>query len=156
MKRIVVAILFLLLCTLVSCDSIFYSCEDIENTKCSDGKFAQGCKSRFSESGYFKINGQKLEFANKKEAAALILAAAVKCGINFEDDSDWIFKDDLSNLTWSKKFSPKDWADAMDYCKNLNYAGQNDWRLPNIDELRTINGNLEIMCGSKAGEKEEL
>ena len=25
-----------------------------------------------------------------------------------------------------------------------------------IDELRTINGNLEIMCGSKAGEKEEL
>lgn len=25
-----------------------------------------------------------------------------------------------------------------------------------IDELRTRNGNLEIMCGSKAGEKEEL
>ncbi|MBR2577348.1 MAG: DUF4956 domain-containing protein [Erysipelotrichaceae bacterium] len=25
-----------------------------------------------------------------------------------------------------------------------------------IDELRTHNGNLEIMCGSKAGEKEEL
>ena len=25
-----------------------------------------------------------------------------------------------------------------------------------IDELRTRNGNLEIMCGAKAGEKEEL
>ena len=34
-----------------------------------------------------------------------------------------------SRLTWEK---------ALDYCKNLKEGGHNDWRMPNIDELRTL------------------
>lgn len=30
------------------------------------------------------------------------------------------------------------WKDAIELCKNLKYAGYNDWRLPTIYELKTI------------------
>ncbi|WLE99109.1 MAG: DUF1566 domain-containing protein [Candidatus Electrothrix communis] len=30
------------------------------------------------------------------------------------------------------------WEDALAYCENLIFAGESDWRLPNIRELRSI------------------
>lgn len=30
------------------------------------------------------------------------------------------------------------WQDAMDYCKELEYAGRTDWRLPDLQELTTL------------------
>lgn len=50
-------------------------------------------------------------------------------------------------LQWSKRprsnssyyeTGPWNWNDAVDYCKNLDEDGYSDWRLPNIDELRTL------------------
>lgn len=42
-------------------------------------------------------------------------------------------------LQWSNKASDSMlWNDAVNYCKNLNEGGHNDWKLPNIDELRTL------------------
>ena len=45
----------------------------------------------------------------------------------------------IGKLQWSKK-APKSmkWNDAVNYCKNLNEEDHKDWRLPNIDELRTL------------------
>lgn len=43
------------------------------------------------------------------------------------------------NLQWSKKSSKEmNWNKAAAYCKNLKEGGQNNWRVPNIDELRTL------------------
>lgn len=44
----------------------------------------------------------------------------------------------IEGLQWSEK-SPKtmNWNDAINYCKNLNEDGHNDWRLPTISELKT-------------------
>ena len=49
-------------------------------------------------------------------------------------------KKDLQNqMTWSSKSKKEmNWYDAIDYCKNLDEDSHNDWRLPNIDELRTL------------------
>ena len=42
-------------------------------------------------------------------------------------------------LQWSDKVSKQmNWNDAVAYCRNLSEDGQNDWRMPNIDELRTL------------------
>lgn len=43
-----------------------------------------------------------------------------------------------NNLQWSE-IAPNEmtWNEAKQYCENLDEGGHNDWRLPNIDELRT-------------------
>jgi hypothetical protein len=40
---------------------------------------------------------------------------------------------------WSSKPSGKlqDWDGAVRYCRELSLAGYTDWRLPNIEELRS-------------------
>lgn len=44
-----------------------------------------------------------------------------------------------TDLEWSDKSSNRmTWNAAKNYCSNLTEGGHNDWRLPNIDELRTL------------------
>ena len=53
--------------------------------------------------------------------------------------------DSETGLIWSGKSAEKmHWADAIDYCKNINEGGHNDWRLPSIAVLET----LVKECGS--------
>lgn len=47
-------------------------------------------------------------------------------------------KDYQSGLIWSAKVSRKYWIDAGTYCENLTEGDYLDWRLPNIDELKTL------------------
>ena len=45
-------------------------------------------------------------------------------------------------LIWSAKTPEKmEWADAVDYCNNLNEGGYDDWRLPSRRVLRTLLSN---------------
>ena len=44
----------------------------------------------------------------------------------------------IGNLIWSdRSASEMNWSSAKQYCENLSEGGYTDWRLPNIDELRT-------------------
>ena len=54
-------------------------------------------------------------------------------------DGDKIVQDSLTGLTWEVDFgSNLTWSEAEDYCKNLNYAGSTDWRLPDPHELSSL------------------
>ncbi len=50
--------------------------------------------------------------------------------------------DDATGLTWQDdgnvSIDPKTWNDAIEYCENLDFAGKQDWRLPNFNELYMI------------------
>jgi formylglycine-generating enzyme len=53
--------------------------------------------------------------------------------------SDVIVTDSLTGLIWQKTYATgKTWQGAIDYCDNLDYAGQTDWRLPDVNELASL------------------
>ncbi|MBP5202491.1 DUF1566 domain-containing protein [bacterium] len=58
-----------------------------------------------------------------------------ECG----EDLSFPCADPASGLVWSEKAHlQKNWDEALFYCENLEEGGIKDWRLPNIDELRTL------------------
>jgi hypothetical protein len=58
------------------------------------------------------------------------------------DDSQGIVTDLTTGLMWQDnsdaKTVTKNWQGAIDYCESLTLGGYSDWRLPNINELRSI------------------
>lgn len=53
-----------------------------------------------------------------------------------------IVKDKQTNLIWQDnddaKSIKKDWGNARRYCAHLTLGGYDDWRLPSMEELRSI------------------
>ena len=62
-----------------------------------------------------------------------------------------------NNLQWSEKATySMNWDKAKQYCENLDEGGHNDWRLPNIDELRTLIKAPETISGGKCQISEKV
>ena len=54
-------------------------------------------------------------------------------------NEDTILTDPTTGLVWQKTYkSYKTWEEALEYCENMTYAGKNDWRLPNRNELLSL------------------
>jgi len=58
----------------------------------------------------------------------------------FVDNGDGTISDLATGLMWQQRDSgtAMDWSAALAYCENLDYAGYDDWRLPNVKELESI------------------
>ena len=67
----------------------------------------------------------------------------------FKDNKDGTISDHAIGLTWMKVDSGKlkaghfkdgkmNWQQALEWSENLEYAGQRDWRLPNVKELQSL------------------
>ncbi|MBO4699749.1 DUF1566 domain-containing protein [bacterium] len=55
-----------------------------------------------------------------------------------ERAEEWLKGRKIGSLIWSdRSLSKMNWNSAKEYCENLSEGGYTDWRLPNIDELRT-------------------
>ncbi len=59
---------------------------------------------------------------------------------NFVDNGDGTISDLTTGLMWMKNDYGKKimWKEALAYCENLEFAGYDDWRLPNVKELQSI------------------
>ena len=60
----------------------------------------------------------------------------------FTDNGDGTVTDQCTGLMW-QKLNGNDgiglnWCSALDYCENLELAGHDDWRLPNMRELESL------------------
>jgi uncharacterized protein (TIGR02145 family) len=74
-----------------------------------------------------------------------------------------VWKDTDSGLTWQVRStttrqsmidarSQLNWIDANNYCENLNFGAQSDWRLPTISELRSLIRRCSaMMTGGSCG-----
>jgi len=65
----------------------------------------------------------------------------------FAPNTDSTVTDNLTGLVWSQNANyagaTMTWQEALDYVASLNtqrYLGHNDWRLPNMNELGSLNG----------------
>jgi hypothetical protein len=56
------------------------------------------------------------------------------------DNHNGTITDTETGLVWKQSTEgvKRSWNGAVQYCEDLNFAGYDDWRLPRIDELRTI------------------
>ena len=63
-------------------------------------------------------------------------------------NGDLIVRDTATDLIWQYEYvSGKTWQEALDYCENLEYAGYSDWRLPNKNELISLEYSGYIYYG---------
>ena len=67
------------------------------------------------------------------------------------DHNDTIFIHDTAhNLLWPKTIGEEaTWEEALEYCKTFKYGGEQNWRLPNINELASF---LDYSLSSPASE----
>jgi hypothetical protein len=57
---------------------------------------------------------------------------------SFIDNGDGTVTDTSTGLMWEQNGSTiGTWQDAFSYCETLSFAGHNDWRLPDINELQS-------------------
>jgi len=81
-------------------------------------------------------------FKIKKYILVLFLSAIVSNAQFLGDTTNEIVFDTYTNLTWedgnNTTINTYNWIDAVDYCKNLDFANSTNWRVPNINELETI------------------
>ncbi len=77
-----------------------------------------------------------------KPILVLLTACSLLFGAYSRDNTLETVYDDQTNLTWQDNAivasQTLDWNASIDYCENLDFAGVQDWRLPNINELLSI------------------
>jgi len=59
---------------------------------------------------------------------------------DFVDNEDGTITDNATGLMWTQDDNGEGilWNDALNYAENLDTAGYDDWRLPNVKELQSI------------------
>ena len=61
-----------------------------------------------------------------------------KAAENYQINGDGTVTDLSTGLIWQQSDTKKNWEAANTYCEELDYANHQDWRLPSIEELKTI------------------
>jgi len=82
----------------------------------------------------FPWDGPKIQTAAKTDYYTR--ARCVRSDDDIDEEYSEIFKDTATGLEWTKVNN--DNGNPEQYCSNLVLEGKDDWRLPNITELRTI------------------
>ncbi len=99
----------------------------------------------------FKTNGTRGTRPRGKAVllivAAMVLGSSICLATNpryvFDGTADEpVVTDQVTGLQWQQNTTFEDggadWKDALAHCEGLSYAGNDDWRLPDVTELLSI------------------
>jgi len=69
------------------------------------------------------------------------------------DNATGIVSDSVSGLEWQDDAvgNYMSWQSAIDTCENLTLGNQSDWRLPNVNELKSIVDRSKVNPAIKTG-----
>jgi Protein of unknown function (DUF1566) len=67
-------------------------------------------------------------------------------GPRLKDNGDGTILDEQTGLVWQQigPSEPMTWEEALSYCSKLSLAKYQDWRLPNVKELRSLSDDLRV------------
>ena len=78
----------------------------------------------------------------KRSILGLLVLSGLLMADFVRDDALEVVNDTTTCLMWqddvASKTVKKTWTDAVDHCEDMNFAGFDDWRLPNFNELYSI------------------
>ena len=108
-------------------DGDSYRCYLEESCSIVDVCHNYGCNASTGQCNTNLPNGSDEEGQGSSEISECGLTSSIPC------------KDSSTGLMWSEKaYYNMSWEMAVDYCDELKKSGYSDWRMPNIDELRTL------------------
>ena len=112
------------------------------------GGCEEGCDSFWADGGKFYLDTEYGAIAvNRKETVRGLLCVkgdeygkvAESDYVTVPENGEEMIRDTKTNLYWQKtSVSGQTWPQALLYCENLTYAGHDDWRLPNKNELASL------------------
>ncbi|QOY52303.1 DUF1566 domain-containing protein [Candidatus Sulfurimonas baltica] len=73
------------------------------------------------------------DYVDKKYPEIVEAWATFNNGLMWQDNNGLMWQDNEDVLS-----TMKNWSGAKQYCEDLTLVGFDDWRLPNIDELKSI------------------
>lgn len=120
-------------------DSYCYNGCDIASGKCktdsgnNDDSVAERCNA-----GTFTCKTGNMEYSYYCDSSDYSRYETCKNGCNSSTGKCNPWKDPDTNLTWSSLAQGLNWNEAVSYCNTLSEGGFSNWRLPDIDELRTL------------------
>ena len=146
MKKYIIAIVFLPLVTLTGCATTEDDPVEMEDLAISYTLTDSG------QTRYFDAEGNIIDAPSEDEAYYGQDAQYVNIEQTYEDNEDGTITDLNTGFMWQQtsEFDRSSFDDAQEYVENLELGGYTDWRLPTIDELRTVVlGYIDIEPGGR-------
>lgn len=141
-------------CLSKDCIESYGSCRCDDNDNDDDGKYSDFYKyTRLwsSDTKDYQAWSVNFDYASiELEHHGLFPTEEVICVRENSADNKKPTDINLSNLQWSKSSQDNmNWNEAINYCKNLREDENDDWRLPSVDELRTVIKNCPTETGGE-------
>lgn len=86
-------------------------------------------------------------YFSKAEKKCLVFSPVCKVYDSSNGNYKSPCRDEISKLMWAEydslNASRLEWEKAKEYCEDKSFGGYSDWRLPTVDELRTLESDCE-------------